>query len=118
MEVNELDELFTFGGKKTNTVYAVTRVDRESWCIVDWAVSEARTPEALRAMLDRAPQAKHYYSDGYTHYSTLIYTPGTHTAVLDKSQTYFVEANNAELRHYLARLARKSRCFSRCLRAL
>ena len=26
--------------------------------------------------------------------------------------------NNAELRHYLARLARKSRCFSRCPYAL
>jgi len=36
----------------------------------------------------------------------------------DKSQTYSVEAENAELRHYLARLARKSRCFSRCILAL
>ena len=36
----------------------------------------------------------------------------------DKSQTYSVEAENAELRHYLARLARKSRCFSRCIHAL
>jgi hypothetical protein len=36
----------------------------------------------------------------------------------DKSQTYLVEGDNAELRHYLARLARRSRCFSRCLVAL
>jgi insertion element IS1 protein InsB len=36
----------------------------------------------------------------------------------DKSQTYSVEGDNAELRHYLARLARKSRCFSRCIHAL
>ena len=36
----------------------------------------------------------------------------------DKSQTYSVEADNAELRHYLARLVRKSRCFSRSLHAL
>ena len=28
----------------------------------------------------------------------------------DKSETYRVEGDNAELRHYLARLARKSRC--------
>ncbi|HYG09368.1 MAG TPA: hypothetical protein VD835_05300 [Pyrinomonadaceae bacterium] len=32
----------------------------------------------------------------------------------DKSQTYSVEAVNADLRHYLARLGRRSRCFSRC----
>lgn len=36
----------------------------------------------------------------------------------DKSQTYCVEGDNAELRHYLARLGRRSRCFSRCLPAL
>ncbi len=36
----------------------------------------------------------------------------------DKSQTYSVEGTNADLRHYLARLARRSRCFSRCIRAL
>jgi hypothetical protein len=36
----------------------------------------------------------------------------------DESQTYSVEAVNADLRHYLARLGRRSRCFSRCIRAL
>lgn len=36
----------------------------------------------------------------------------------DKSETYRVEGDNAELRHYLARLARRSRCFSRCFHAL
>ncbi len=69
-------------------------------------------------MLDRSPQAAHYYSDGYTLYEALIYTPGQHVGVVDKSQTYSVETDNAELRHYLARLARRSRCFSRCIDAL
>ncbi len=36
----------------------------------------------------------------------------------DKSQTYSVEGDNAELRHYLARPARQFRCFSRCVQAL
>jgi insertion element IS1 protein InsB len=93
-------------------------VDRESRCIVGWAVVPTRTPEILQAMLDRSPQAAQYYSDGYTLYDALIYTPGHHLALVDKSQTYSVEADNAELRHYLARLARRSRCFSRCIRAL
>jgi len=38
--------------------------------------------------------------------------------MLENSTTYSVEGDNAELRHYLARLARKSRCFSRCPYAL
>ena len=43
---------------------------------------------------------------------------GVHHAMPDKSQTYSVEGDNAELRHYLARLARASRCFSRSIHAL
>ena len=35
-----------------------------------------------------------------------------------KSETYSVEGGNADLRHYLARLGRQSRCFSRCFEAL
>ena len=35
-----------------------------------------------------------------------------------KSDAYSVESANADLRLYLARLARKSRCFSRCPYAL
>lgn len=77
-----------------------------------------RTPEVMQAMLDRSPQAEHYYSDAYTLYQALIYAPGHHQAFTDKSQTYSVEADNAELGHYLARLARKSRCFSLCIDAL
>jgi insertion element IS1 protein InsB len=36
----------------------------------------------------------------------------------DKSQTYSAEGSNADLRHYLARLRRRSRCFSRKKEAL
>jgi insertion element IS1 protein InsB len=99
-------------------VYIVTDVDRQTRCIVGWDVVWERTTEALQAMLDRAPFARQYYSDAFVTYGTLVYTPGRHTALPNKSQTYSVEADNAELRHYLARLARKSRCFSRCIHAL
>ena len=77
-----------------------------------------RTDQALQVMLDRSPQAQHYFSDAFGVYARLIYDPGHYQAMSDKSQTYAVEADNAELRHYLARLARKSRCFSRCILAL
>ncbi|HEV2881151.1 MAG TPA: hypothetical protein VGX24_07730, partial [Pyrinomonadaceae bacterium] len=39
-------------------------------------------------------------------------------SMYNKSETYSVEAVNADLRHYLARLGRRSRCFSRCIHAL
>jgi IS1 family transposase len=71
-----------------------------------------------QAVLDAAPQAVRYYSDGSPTYRALLYHPGIHLAFHDKSQTYRVEGDNAELRHYLACLARRSRCFSRSLKAL
>ena len=36
----------------------------------------------------------------------------------NKRETFRVEGDNAELHHYLARLGRRSRCFSRCFHAL
>ena len=56
------------------------------------------------------PPAHRYFSDGFPTYAQLIYS-GTHAVAPGKSKTFSVEGDNAELRHYLARLARKSRCF-------
>ena len=72
----------------------------------------------MQAVVDRAPQATQYYSDQYAAYTNLVYYPGRHEALPNKSQTYSVEADNAELRHYLARLGRRSRCFTRSIQAL
>jgi len=69
-------------------------------------------------MIDDAPKAKWYYSDAFDAYNRLWYHFGRYAVSNGKEDTYSVEACNAELRHYLARLARSSRCFSRCPYAL
>lgn len=66
----------------------------------------------------KAAQAQWHYSDLMASYKKLLYYPGKHTPMPDKSETYRVEGMNAELRHYLARLHRRCRCFSRCAEAL
>ena len=76
-----------------------------------------RTRDAMQQVVDDAPPAKRYFSDGFPTYAQLLYE-GKHTVAPGKSQTYSVEGDNAELRHYLARLGRRSRCFSRCIWAL
>lgn len=96
----------------------MTFVERKTSCIVGWSVEFERTQSGLQAILDSSPQAVWYYSDLFATYKTLLYTPGTHTPMPDKSETFRVEGMNAELRHYLARLVRKSPCFSRCIQAL
>jgi len=96
----------------------VTLVERRSSCIVGWRVVGERDADTLQAILDASAQAVWYYSDLFATYKALIYTPGTHTPMPDKSETFRVEGVNAELRHYLARLRRKTRCFSKCIHAL
>jgi len=76
-----------------------------------------RTSEAMQACLERAPQARQYYSDAFPVYDTLYYG-APYEMRTDKLETYSVEAVNADLRHYLKRLARQSRCFSRRLQSL
>ena len=77
-----------------------------------------RDHATLQAVINAAPSAHQYYSDALPAYDALVYYPGHHQSLPNKSQTYSVEADNAELRHYLARLARRSRCFSRSEEAL
>ena len=77
-----------------------------------------RTQQVIQLMVDEAPKAKWYFSDGFDTYARLWYHYGRYEVSQGKNDTYSVEGDNAELRHYLARLARKSRCFSRCPYAL
>lgn len=93
-------------------------MDRRTSCIVGWALVAERTPECLQALVDRAPQARFYFSDLFAGYRQVLYAPGIHTPMPDKSETFRVEGVNAEFRHYLACLARRTRCFPRCLKRL
>jgi len=81
-------------------------------------VAWERSQAIVQAIVDHAPKATWYYRDALDVYATLWYHWGRYAISEGKADTYSVEGNNAELRHYLARLARSSRCFSRCPYAL
>lgn len=77
------------------------------------------TWEEGQLLLDHCPKAGVYYTDGCETYRHLIYPKrNAHQVAPGKSQTYMVEGSNADLRHYLARLGRSSRCFTRSVDAL
>ena len=68
--------------------------------------------------MDTVPPAQRYCTDGFLGYIDVVY-PGRHIRnVRDKSDTYTVEGVNADLRHYIPILARRSRCFPRKLETL
>ena len=93
-------------------------MDRRTRCFLGWHVVWVRTQQALQNLVDAAPKAGWYYSDAFDAYDRLWYHYGRYAVSEGKADTFSVEAGNAELRHYLARLARSSRCFSRCPNAL
>jgi IS1 family transposase len=93
-------------------------VDRTTRCFLGCKAVWERTQEAIQHMVDDAPKAKWYYSDAFDTYDRIWYHFGRYQVSEGKNDTYSVEGCNAELRHYLSRLARRSRCFSRCPHAL
>ena len=82
-------------------------------------VLEERSQSALQALIDTLPLAQRYCTDGFTNYAELVWPlESQHIVSVLKEQTYTIESVNADLRTYLKRLARRCRCFSRCLVAL
>ena len=66
-------------------------------------------------MVNTAPEAKQYCTDGYYGYLDVVF-PGKHIFnIHNKKDTFTVESVNADLRHYIPTLARRSRCFPRKL---
>ena len=82
---------------------------------MSWEVATDRTSASIQIVIDRVPDAFQYCTDGHTGYEAVNWHRGFHLVAHGKSQTYSVEAGNAELRHYLARLARRTRCYSKRL---
>ncbi len=119
----ELDELYWFIGKQSNhqtqeTTYIITMVSRLPRQIVGIDVASDKAPERIQKMVDRAPEANYYCTDGYLGYVDIVY-PGKHIRnVRDKRDTFTVESVNADLRHYIPMLRRRSRCFSRKVETL
>ncbi len=72
----------------------------------------------MHAILDQCPPAVRYYSAEFSTYQGFVSADGKHDPMPDKRETYAVEGFNADFRQHLARLARRSHCFSWCLVAL
>jgi IS1 family transposase len=119
----ELDELYWFVERKAHTetrenVYVMTMVSRNPRQIVSFDVARDKCAWRIQRMVDSLPEAEKYCTDGYVGYLDVIY-PGRHVRnIHDKSDTFTVEGVNADLRHYIPILARRSRCFARKLETL
>jgi len=96
----------------------MTMTSHEPRQIVEFEVQLDKSAVHIQSIVDNAPWAKEYCTDGYVGYLDVIF-PGKHIRnVRDKRDTHNVESINADLRHYIPVLARRSRCFCRKLETL
>ncbi|MBL1177036.1 MAG: IS1 family transposase [Pantanalinema sp. GBBB05] len=110
-QVGELDELETFVGAKKTKFWLWTAVDHFRVGILGWVLGDhsANTFEPLWAIV-RTWQCYFYVTDGWSVYPGFI-PPGDQ--IVSKTYMTRVECENTRLRHYLARLHRKTLCYSK-----
>jgi len=78
-----------------------------------WSLVAECTAEAIQELVDRVPNTFQFCSDGYAGYRQVNYHRSRHLVGPGKSQTYSVEANNAELRCFVSQLVRRTRGFAK-----
>ena len=96
----------------------MTMVCPEPRMIVGFEVAMDKGAAHIQDIVDGAPWAEKYSTDGYNGYLDVVF-PGEHVRnIHNKRDTHNVESINADLRHYIPVLARRSRCFCRKIETL
>ena len=107
----ECDELCTFIGKKKDFCWLWWAIDRASKTLCGWALGDRSTATA-RQLFGQLPcgAGLTYCTDHSAPYAEIF---ENHPHLQGKAHTFTIESWNARLRHYLARLHRKTHCYSK-----
>ena len=109
----EVDELWTYIGRKENEYWLAYGLDRKTGLVVDFVVGK-RTKATLKILIDRllTTGVKKIRTDRLTHYQRLI------PKAIHRFGAYainHIERKNLSIRTHLKRLSRRTICFSRSL---
>ncbi len=115
-QVGELDELETFVGRKRNKVWIWTVVDHFRPGILGWIVGD-HSAETFKPLWQTVAfwHCFFWVSDGNPVYPKFI---PEGDQIVSKTYMTRVEGENTRLRHYLARLHRKTLCYSKSVEML
>ena len=119
----ELDEIYWFVDKRKGhengvNTYIMTMLSREPRQIVAFSVDNSVNAECIQGMVDDTVQAEKYYTDGGQSYLGVDFIGRHKRNIHDKRDTHNIEGSNADVRHYIAGLRRRSRCFFRKIETL
>jgi len=119
----EMDELHWFIERKyftesrTNT-YIMTMTSRYPRQIVGFAVDKSVNSKALQKVADSTLPAWEYFTYGCLTYLDVVFGGKHRRNAENKNDTHNIESTNADLRHHIKGLARRSRCFFRTIETL
>lgn len=115
-EITELDELPTFVGSKQNKSWLWSAVNHWQPGTLAWVIPD-RSPETFELLWQQAKKWKSfwYVTDGDKVYPRFIESSDH---LVSKTYMTRVENENSRLRHYLARLHRKTFCYSKSVEML
>lgn len=109
----EVDELWTYIGRKTNEHWIAYALDRRTREVVDFVIGK-RTKATLKLLVDRLLilEPRVIRTDKLTIYQRLV------PLRIHRAGAYLInriERNNLSIRTHLKRLNRKTICFSRSI---
>ena len=96
----------------------MTMVSRKPRQVIGHIVRRDKMLSTIQQMVDIAPEAKQYCTDGYYGYLDVIFQGKHIFNIHNKNDTFIVESVNAYLLHYIPILVRRNRCFPRKLNNL
>jgi len=110
-----------FTQKKAETetrenTYIMTMISREPRQVIGFAAAADKKSYRIQEFVDSAPEAMNYCTDG--GYLDVIFSGRHIRNVHTKKDTHNIESINADLRHHISGLARRSRCFFRSIETL
>ena len=111
----EVDEFWTYVGKKKNKIWLIYAYHRETGEIVGyvWGKRNSKTAKELRTKLnDLNVTFDMIYTDDWYSFKIAFYSDNH---IIGKEHTKGIEGNNCRLRHRIKRAFRKTCCFSKKL---
>lgn len=98
-------------GRKKSAIWLWWAIDRTTRSVLAWVLGD-RDARAARALGSQIPDGPHlkYRTDHYRCYNAIF---PKEQLIQSKAQTHIIESMNNKLRCYLARLRRKTHCYSK-----
>ncbi len=111
----EVDEFWTYVGKKQEKVWLIYAYDRHSGEIVAfvWGKRDLKTAKKLKARLKEL--SVHYDTISTDNWDSFVTAFKGDNHLIGKKYTVGIEGNNCRLRHRIRRAFRKTCCFSKKL---